>query len=93
MATMIPYRNPRALLSYYLGFFGFIPFIGIPVAIAALVLGIKGVRFALADPGARGIGHAITGIVLGTVALVDNPIYSFLLAWAFYSGLASFPGR
>src|SRR5438552_694245 len=41
---VIPYKNPHALIAYYLGIFGLIPFIGILLAIPAFILGIIGLK-------------------------------------------------
>jgi len=75
---LIPTKNPRALMAYYMGVFGIIPciaFIGIP----ALILGIMGLR----DAVMLGVGktHAIVGIVLGsleTLAIVIG-IIAFII--------------
>lgn len=64
---LIPYRNSRALWAYYLGVFSLIPFLGIPLGFAALVLGILGLKYAKAHPEARGKIHAWTGIILGGI--------------------------
>ena len=59
-ATIIPYRNMPALVGYYLGVFSLsacIPILGIVgvgMGIAALVLGIKGLRNVKANPAAKG---------------------------------------
>src|SRR5882672_4725027 len=45
LAGLIPYKNAQALWSYYLGIFSLIPCLGSPLGIAALVLGIRGLRF------------------------------------------------
>src|SRR6056297_2691301 len=41
---VIPYKNPAALIGYYLGIFGLFPTLGLPLAVAAVVLGIIGLR-------------------------------------------------
>jgi predicted Zn finger-like uncharacterized protein len=64
-STLIPYKNARALIAYYLGVFSFIPCAGNVLGPAALVLGILGLRFVKAHPTAKGTGHAIAGIVMG----------------------------
>jgi hypothetical protein len=72
-ATLIPYRNMPALLGYYLGVFSLsacIPIlglVGIGMGIAAVVLGIKGLRNANANPTAKGTVHAWIAIVCGTI--------------------------
>lgn len=65
MGGLIPYKNSQALWAYYLGIFALIPCIGIPLGITALVLGIRGLKFADANPEAKGKGHCWTGIILG----------------------------
>jgi Domain of unknown function (DUF4190) len=70
MSTLIPYKNPKALLAYYLGVFGLIPILGFFLAIAAIVLGMMGLRYAKEYPTAKGTAHAITGIVLGTISVL-----------------------
>jgi hypothetical protein len=84
VSTLIPYKNPRALAAYYCGFFALIPGIGFLVGLAAIVLGILGLRYAGANPKAKGGAHAITGIILGVVATFFwNPIICFLLYIAY----------
>ena len=39
---LIPYKNPKALIAYYLGILSGLPLIGFPLGIAAFVLGIRG---------------------------------------------------
>ena len=66
-SALLPVKNKFALIGYYLGVASFIPFIGLPTSIAALVLGILGLKEEKKQlvPGAR--GHAITAVVLGSV--------------------------
>ncbi|MBI3407715.1 MAG: DUF4190 domain-containing protein [Planctomycetes bacterium] len=70
LSTIIPYHNGRALAAYYAGVFSFICFIGIPLGFAAIILGILGLKYVKKNPEAKGTGHAIAGIVLGSVTLV-----------------------
>jgi hypothetical protein len=67
MATIIPYRNVPALTSYYLGVFSIFPCLGVALGVAAVVLGIKGLKLAARNPNAKGKAHAIVGIVCGSV--------------------------
>ncbi|MCL4216238.1 MAG: hypothetical protein KJ052_04430 [Candidatus Hydrogenedentes bacterium] len=85
LQTFVPYKNPYGLIAYYCGVFAIIPCFGVLLGSAALVLGIMGVRYANAHPECRGKGHAITGIVLGTVFLLLN-ILGVLLVF----GVSSF---
>jgi hypothetical protein len=61
----VPYRNPNALASYYLGIFSPLPFLGAIMGAVAVVLGIKGLRLVRAYPEARGATHAWVGIICG----------------------------
>lgn len=76
MGGLIPYKNARALTAYYLGIFSLIPCVGIPLGIAALILGIGGLKFAQAHPEARGKAHAWTGIILGGLCAL---VYTLLI--------------
>lgn len=77
MGGLIPYKNAQALWAYYLGIFSLIPCVGIPLGIAALILGIRGLKFADLHLEARGKGHAWTGIILGGLCAVG---YTLLIA-------------
>ena len=70
MGGLIPYKNAQALWAYYLGIFSLIPCAGIPLGVAALILGIRGLNYADLHPEAQGKGHAWTGIVLGGLCAV-----------------------
>jgi hypothetical protein len=73
VATIIPYRNGRALAAYYLGVFSLIPCLGgLFLGPAALILGILGLRYVRQNPRAKGTGHAIAGIVLGSLTTLAN---------------------
>ena len=70
--TFIPYKNPLALIAYYVGVFAVIPCFGLLLGPAALVLGILGIRYRNKHPTAGGLGHAITGVVLGSLTTLAN---------------------
>jgi hypothetical protein len=72
VATIIPYRNPLALAAYYCGVFSLIPCVGLALGPTALVLGILGLRASRRNAKAHGMGHAITGIVLGSLTSLAN---------------------
>jgi hypothetical protein len=42
VSTIIPYKNPSALLAYYLGVFSLIPCVGLVLGPGAFVLGFVG---------------------------------------------------
>jgi len=60
---MIPYKNVPALIGYYLGVFSIIPCF--PIGLAALVLGILGLRKVKQQPEVKGTVHAWIGILAG----------------------------
>ena len=65
LGGLIPSKNSPALAAYYLGVSSLIPFLGIPLGIAAFILGIKGVRKAREHPEVKGKVHAWVGIIAG----------------------------
>ena len=71
---LIPYKNPKALMAYYLGLFSGFPLIGFPIAIAAFILGILGLRDRKKNPVIKGSVHAWIGIGCGGL---------FTLLWGF----------
>ena len=66
---LIPYKNPKALISYYLGIVSLLPVIGFPFAVASIILGIGGLRARKRTPIIKGSAHAIIGIVLGILGM------------------------
>jgi hypothetical protein len=62
---IIPYKNPKALLAYYLGILSGLPLIGLPIGIAAFILGVLGLRARRANPIIKGSIHAGIGIGCG----------------------------
>ncbi len=64
---IIPYKNPKALIAYYLGIFSGFPIIGFFLAVPALVLGIMGLRDRNRNPAIKGSIHAGIGIGCGAI--------------------------
>ncbi len=62
---VIPYKNPSALIAYYLGLFSLLPLIGLFLGIPAFILGIKGLKDRKKNPAIKGSVHAWIGIVMG----------------------------
>jgi ribosomal protein L40E len=72
ISTIIPYKNPKALLSYYFGIFSLVCVIGMILAPVGLVLGIMGIRYRNAHPEAKGTAHAVVGITLSSISLLAH---------------------
>ena len=64
---VIPYKNPKALLAYYLGIASGLPLIGLPIGIAAFTLGILGLQDRKRNPVLKGSAHAWIGIGCGGI--------------------------
>lgn len=64
---LIPYKNPQALIAYYLGIFSLVPILGLLLAVPAVVLGILGLRARNRKPAIKGSVHAWIGIVMGVL--------------------------
>lgn len=60
---LIPYKNPPALIAYYLGLFSLLPCF--PLGIAAFILGIIGLKNVKKNPEVSGTVHAWIGIIMG----------------------------
>jgi phage FluMu protein Com len=87
VSTIIPYKNGRALAAYYLGVFSLIPCLGLLLGPAALLLGILGLRYVQAHPTAKGTGHALAGVILGSLTTLGN--WGVLIAMIVMGGIAS----
>jgi hypothetical protein len=77
LGGLIPTGNPKSLWAYYLAYvsvLGCFPVIGVviglPAAVAALVMGLKARRYAIEHPEAKGGAHAWFGILTGAVCLI-----------------------
>jgi hypothetical protein len=78
ISTLIPYRNAPALIAYYLGVFSLIPCVGFFLGLAAIILGIVGLKRAGKHPEAKGKVHAWVGIILGALVFVAHIILGIL---------------
>jgi hypothetical protein len=85
ITCLIPYKNSLALASYYLGVFALIPCLGIPLGLAAVITGIKGLRFAAVNKAAGGRIHAYIGIIAGSLFTSFNLII-FIISMVFIFG-------
>jgi len=77
---IIPYKNKHALIGYYMSVGGLImmciPVIGIIYTISVVVLGVKGLKNAKANPQVKGQVHSWIAIIGGSletiVAVIPN---------------------
>jgi hypothetical protein len=76
---LIPYKNPYALIGYYVGIFSLFPCVPI-LSIAAVVLGIMGLSKVAREPHVKGTVHAWIAIVLGGVSLLYNTLGTIFVA-------------
>ncbi len=65
--ALIPYKNPAALVGYYLSIFSCIPFIGLVLGPIAIFLGIRGLIQVSRHPQRKGTVHAWIAIALGLI--------------------------
>lgn len=82
---IIPFKNPNALASYYIGLFSLIPFLSFVMAPLAIFLGIKGLKHARQYPVVKGQVHAWVGILCGGLWTL---VYYGLAALALVAALA-----
>jgi len=85
VAAIIPYRNPQALVAYYLGLFSILPVLGFFMGVTAFILGIRGLLFASRNPQAKGKVHAWVGIICGGIFGLVN----LLIIVAMFIGFAA----
>lgn len=93
VSTVIPYKNPKALTAYYLGLFSLLAcapvvgVVGIGMGIAAVNLGLKGLKAVKQDPKLKGSVHAWIGVVGGSICAICGVVMQGIVAWAILSSL------
>ena len=65
--ALVPYKNPAALVGYYLSIFSCIPFIGLVLGPISIFLGIRGLIQVSRQPERKGTVHAWIAIALGLI--------------------------
>ncbi len=85
ISTLIPYHNPKSLVAYYCGVFSLIPLLGLILGPVALIFGILALNYTKQHPTAKGTGHAVVGIVLGSLTTLGHLVVILLIV----VGLAS----
>lgn len=76
---VIPYKNPHALIAYYLGIISLLPLIGVPFGIASVILGFMGLSRRKQNPVIKGSAHAWIGIIFGMLSLLCGTGFVFLM--------------
>jgi hypothetical protein len=79
--ALIPYKNPKALIAYYLGIFSLIPVIGFFLGCASVPLGVLGLKDKHARPVIRGSAHAWVGIIIGGLSVLVHLLIVVGLVW------------
>lgn len=69
---VIPYKNPMALIGYYLGWLSLLPLIGILFTIPAIILGFIGFSRYQKNPVIKGQFHAWIAIIFGGIGLLGS---------------------
>ena len=79
LSGLIPYKNPAALVGYYLGLFSCIPVLGIILGPIGIFLGIRGLRRRAKDPALKGSAHAWIAIVCGSIGTLISGFFVLVL--------------
>ena len=67
MQSIIPTSNPPSLVSYYCGIFSLTIVFAPILSPIAIISGVKAMKRVKEQPRLPGFGHALTGIILGSV--------------------------
>lgn len=67
---VIPYKNPPALVAYYLGLFSAFPMVGLLLGTASVILGVLGLKKRRDTPQVKGTVHAWIGIGCGSLGIL-----------------------
>ena len=81
--ALIPYKNPTALVGYYLSILSCIPLLGLVLGPIAIVLGIVGLRRVAKHPQRKGTVHAWIAIVFGLLGTAIGVFFIVLYAIGF----------
>lgn len=72
IALVAPIANWQARYAWASASWGLLPVVGLPLGIAAVVLGLFGWRRVRRRPDDLGVRHAIGGIIVGTLEIITN---------------------
>lgn len=82
---LIPYNNPAALVSYYLGIVSLLPVLGFPFGVAAIFLAAKGLKKRRRVPAVRGHIHAWIGMILSLIGMPLHLLFGGMILAAIIS--------
>lgn len=80
---VIPYKNPKALIAYYLSIGSMVIF---PLGFVSIVLGFMGLADRKRNPVIKGSVHAWIGIVLGALSILCGGGFVAMIIFAMVSG-------
>jgi len=80
--TLIPTKNPPALISYYVGVASLVCVFSPILSPISIIYGVKAMRLIKEQPGLPGKGHAITGFILSGISLA---VFLFFVVVLFFS--------
>ena len=86
LGGLVPYHNAPAMWSYYMGIFSIIPFLGIPLGLAALITGFVGLAKVREEPEVKGKVHAWVGIIAGGIMFLIHGAVVVTMALALFMG-------
>ena len=86
MGHMVPAKNSSALTAYYFGVFSLIPLFGAAFGIAAVILGILGIKKSREPEVGVGFWHGVVAVVLGTICTI---VWSLLIIGAIHMKITS----
>jgi hypothetical protein len=71
-ATLVPTKNPQALMGYYFAVFSILPLIGLGLGPMAIWKGIRGLGAIKENPELPGKAHGIVAITLGSITTIGH---------------------
>ena len=80
---LIPYKNPKALIAYYMGVASLLIF---PLGFASIILGFMGLADRKRNPAIKGAAHAWIGIVLGAISILCGGAFVSLIVFGIATG-------
>ena len=80
--SIIPTKNPSALIAYYTAVFSLLPCFALLLGPVAILLGTIGLKKAKINPDISGTVHAWIGIALGSSTFLINVLFILYVMFA-----------